>query len=268
VRVLLWSGGAVVALLIATAASLTLVHSLRGGTPKAPAVTISAVKPGTPSPSGVGASASAGATVRLAPSSASPPVAVLRRGVEVVADARTADSRWLRVVSAGGSPARGWIDAAELAPGNWQPLPVTTPESVVIGITTEFVPTATPTPTSAATPTSTATATPALPDLVPTSAHTGVSGTLVVTVADVGTGDVRGDLVVAVFDLPQTTVLGGFTLPGAALAAGQSVDVDTGYAMAGQAVVVVVNPNDTIAESDPTNNRLVVQPPATPTPGP
>jgi subtilase family serine protease len=120
-----------------------------------------------------------------------------------------------------------------------------------------------------------------LPDLVVGGSTVLEGNKLFVTVMNQGTGDANGDIVVAVFNADGTALLGGATLPNFSLPAGRSIDVATGYTVeSSQSLLLIVDPNGTLEESDNLNNRITVSievgggPPtpdpfaATPTPPP
>jgi len=80
-----------------------------------------------------------------------------------------------------------------------------------------------------------------------------------VTVVNEGKGVAHGDLVVAVFTSDGQTLLGGATLPAFELQPGRSIDVGTGYAVTeNQTLLLIVDPNGTIKETDDTNNRTTI----------
>jgi len=84
-------------------------------------------------------------------------------------------------------------------------------------------------------------------------------GLLFITVVNQGQGDAAGDLVVAVFNADGTALLAGATLPGFTLEGGRSIDIGTGYAVTqNQTLLLIVDPNGTIEETDNTNNRISV----------
>ena len=65
--------------------------------------------------------------------------------------------------------------------------------------------------------------------------------------------------VAAIFNPDASALLGGATVPGFTLPAGSSIDVSTGYVVVGsQTLLLVVDPNGDIEESDNTNNRITV----------
>jgi hypothetical protein len=144
---------------------------------------------------------------------------------------------------------------------------------VHIDVPTE-VPTRTPLPSEITPEPSPTEATPAatlLPDLVVDNTPTLTAGKLFVTVVNQGQGVMQGDLVVAVFNKDSTALLGGITVPNVTLEPGRSIDVGTGVAVSGdQTLLIIVDPNGTIAETDDTNNRVLINvqtgDPPTPTP--
>jgi subtilase family serine protease len=107
----------------------------------------------------------------------------------------------------------------------------------------------------------------ALPDLV--VGGTLVSGgTLVVTVTNQGKGALKNATIeVGVFDATGAQLLKSASVTTQNLSAGASIDVQTGYVtvVGPDQVLVIVDPNGKIKESDDTNNRLLVSFAATPT---
>jgi subtilase family serine protease len=74
-----------------------------------------------------------------------------------------------------------------------------------------------------------------------------------------GQGAAKGDVVVAVFNTDGTKLLAGATLPVFTLQPGRSIDVGTGYEITeNQTLLLIVDPNGEIAETDDTNNRVTV----------
>jgi subtilase family serine protease len=99
----------------------------------------------------------------------------------------------------------------------------------------------------------------ALPDLVIGTTPTLSEGKLFVTVVNQGTGTAKGDLVVAVFNVDGTKLLAGATLPAFSLEPGRSIDIGTGYEITKSVtLLLIVDPNGDIAETDDTNNRATV----------
>lgn len=203
-----------------------------------------------------------------APGTRTPVLGTLSVKSDVQIDGRTTDAKWMRVVFPpnNSSDLHGWIDAANLdIIGDPASLVVATAEPPVVVL----LPTEPPAVLTAIAlartprPSGTRTATPALkgvlPDLVIGSSSTVSGGKLFVTVINQGKGDMHGDLVVAVFNRDGTKLLGGATLPKFTLAAARSIDLATGYVVAeDQSLLLVVDPNGDIAETDHTNNRIIV----------
>jgi subtilase family serine protease len=100
-------------------------------------------------------------------------------------------------------------------------------------------------------------------------------GKLVITVTNQGLGPLTSATVaVSVFDLAGTGLLGSGSAGPLTLTPGASIDVKTNYAIPAGPVqlLVIVDPQGTIPETDDTNNRLSVaiggggaQPTKTPT---
>ena len=270
------AGLAVVALLGLTAATLVVADSVRGSASTArPTVVVSAetgtAGPGGRTTAGAGVSGTTKATsaVRSSPGTRTPVLGTLQAKSGVQIDGRTTDAKWMRIVFPPNNSAglHGWIDATNLdIIGDPASLVVATAEPPVV----VELPTAPPavltaialSQTALSSTTATVTPTPpggALPDLVIGSPPTVSGGKLFVTVINQGKGDMKGDLVVAVFNADGTKLLGGATLPKFTLAAGRSIDVGTGYALTeDQTLLLVVDPNGDIAETDDTNNRLTI----------
>jgi len=267
------AGFAVVALLGLVAAALVVADSVRtGGGSGVPTVVVesSNLTPGPTSRTalagGVVGAAREVTTVRESPGARTRPLGTLNKGDDVVIDGKTTDSKWYRVIFPPNSELHGWIDASQLSlTGDPTTLVVATAEPpVVVDI---------PTPTSSQltaaagrvspTPevTLTVNATPGglLPDLVIGTTPTVSNGKLFVTVVNQGQGDAVGDLVVAVFNSDETKLLAGATLPHFTLKPGRSIDVGTGYVVSGsETLLLIVDPNGEIAETDDTNNQVTI----------
>ena len=271
------AGLAVVVLLGVTAAVLVLIDSARGSNAETPKVIVdqstSTVGPTakTAEATGVHGTAKQIAAVRSAPGNNTPVLGTILQDADVVIDGRTTDDNWYRVIYPPGSELHGWIDADFLnVSGDVSTLAIATAEPpVVIEVPTQ-PPTRTPLPTTPEVTETPATPESTLPDLVVGDTPVISGGKLFITIVNQGTGGATGDLVVAVFNQDQTAIIGGTTLPGFTLAAGKSIDVGTGIEVSqDQTVLVIVDPNGTIAESDDTNNRALIRIAASgaPTPG-
>ncbi len=260
------AGLAVVALLGITAGALVVVDSATGGT-AAPKVVIepSTVTPGpvikTAEATGVHGTAKRTATVRSTPGTTGPPLGTIPIKTDVAIDGRTTDSKWYRIVFPPQSELHGWIEADELdVTGDPSSLVVATAEPPVV----VAVPTEPPRPTphvveESPTPTETPLPPPGPPDLVVGTTPVIEGGKLFVTIVNQGTGPAVGDLVVAVFSPDRSRLIGGVTLPATTIEAGRSLDVGTGIAVVGaQTLLVIVDPNGTIAETDDTNNQALI----------
>jgi hypothetical protein len=281
------AGLAVVGLLGLTAAVLVVADSVRGSNKAgAPTVVVAPAETTTAGPasrtataSGVSGTTKTTTAVRQAPGARTPVLGTLPAKSDVQIDGRTTDAKWMRIVFPPNSSLHGWIDATNLdLIGDPATLVVATAEPPVV----VDLPTQSPSVLTAIalsqTPqgTSTATATPtpggSLPDLVIGSPPTISGGKLFVTVINQGKGEMKGDLVVAVFNPDATKLLGGATLPKFTLAGGRSIDIGTGYVVTqDQSLLLVVDPNGEIAETDDTNNRVTVAiavGDASPTPNP
>lgn len=260
------AGLAVVVLLGVTAAVLVLIDSARGSNAQTPKVIVdqstATVGPTakTAEATGVHGMAKQITAVRSAPGNNTPVLGTILQDADVVIDGRTTDANWYRVIYPPGSELHGWIDADFLdVSGDATTLVVATAEPPVLIDIPTLPPTNTPVPV---TPVETETATPAPgeADLVVGDAPVVSGGKLFVTVVNQGTGAASGDLVVAVFNSDQTALLGGATVPGFTLDPGKSIDIATGMDVASeQTLLIIVDPNGTIAESDDTNNRALIR---------
>lgn len=269
------AGLAVVVLLGLTAATLVVVDSVRGSSGGgAPTVVVQAMGTTTTTPGPIAKTAAAGgvtgttnriAAVRQAPGARTPVMGTLDVGADVVIDGRSADTKWYRVIFPPDSELHGWVSAEFLdIVGDPSTLVVATAEPpVVVDLPTEppYALTAasqrTPTPDTSVTPTPTVD--DQLPDLVIGTTPTLVDGKLFVTVVNEGKGLAQGDLVVGVFTTDGSQLLAGATLPEFKLEAGRSIDVGTGYDVTeNQTLLLIVDPNGTIRETDDINNRTTV----------
>ena len=281
------AGLAVVALLGLTAGGLVIASSVRGTDASVPTVVVAPVETATPgaarktaAASGVSATTRGTTAVRQGPGTRAV-VGTLPAKSDVDIDGRTTDAKWLRIVFPPNSDLHGWIDATNLdVIGDPSALVVATAEpAVIVDVPTappsaNTVAASTATPGPAGTPGAAGTTTPGaakLPDLVVGTTPSLAGGKLFVSIVNQGQGDMHGDLVVAVFNADGTKLLGGATLPNFTLAAGRSIDVGTGYPVTqNQTLLLVVDPNGDIDETDNTNNRVTVAiavGDAVPTPG-
>ncbi len=277
------------ALLALTAGVLVVFDSVRGGSASGgPAVVVQSEGSATAGPAAKTASASgvsgvtkATTTVRGAPGQRTAALGNVPSKSTVEIDGRTTDTQWVRIIFPPNSELHGWIDASELTitgdpttlvvataePAPIVELPTEAPSARTAQAATQAAPVATP--TIALSPTSLA---GRLPDLVVGTTPVITGGKLFVTVVNQGQGDSKGDLVVAIFNSDSTKLLGGATLPNFSLAAGRSIDIGTGLAVTQtETLVIVVDPNGTIDETDNTNNRVsiaIAVGDATPTPNP
>jgi hypothetical protein len=259
------AGLAVVALLGLTAGALVAVDSARDNATVS-GVTIDPVTTATRGPiartavaSGVQGTTNTTTAVRLTPGSRGI-LGTLPRNTSVEIDGRSTDANWLRIVFPPRSELHGWVDAEQLdLEGDRALLAIVAEEPpVVVDVPTQIPPELTP--EVSATPSPEGSATPdGLPDLVIGTTATLADGKLFVSVVNQGSGDATGDLVVAVFNADQTALIGGATVPGFTLEAGRSIDVGTGYEVIGsQTLLLIVDPNGDIEESDNTNNQISI----------
>jgi subtilase family serine protease len=115
------------------------------------------------------------------------------------------------------------------------------------------------TPEATEDPDGTATPDTGMPDLVVGETPVLSEGQLFVTVVNQGTGTATADLVVAIFTMDGSQLLGGATLPGFTLEPGASIDIGTGYAVTEtQTLLLIVDPNGDVEESDNTNNQITI----------
>lgn len=266
------AGLAVVALLGLTAAVLVVADAVKGDSGGTPTAVVEPALTTTPGPtqktavaSGVVGTTKGTTTVRSAPGERAVGLGTIASKVDVVIDGRTTDTKWFRIIYPPNSELHGWIDAEDLTiTGDPTSLVVATAEPA------PFVelPTAPPqnTPVPSATPdltlTPATTGTPGaggLPDLVIGTPPNVSGGKLFVTVINQGKGLFKGNLVVAVFNADRTALLGGATLPNFTLQPGRSIDVGTGYVVdESETLVLVVDPNGEVDETDNTNNSVSV----------
>jgi uncharacterized protein YraI len=272
------AGLCVVGLLGLTAGLLVAFDSLRSGSSESagePTVVVAPSGSTTPGPisktaaaSGVTGTTTRAVTVRLAPGEGSPVLGTVPSRTDFVIDGRTTDANWFRVIFPPNSDLHGWVDAEDLdligdpetlvvataEPPVIVPLP-TDPPAVLTAIADEQTALANATTTATPTPTPGA----KLPDLVVGTSPVVSGSRLFVTVVNQGSGDASGDLVVAIFNADETSLIGGATLPNFTLPAGRSIDVGTGYVVStNQVLVLVVDPAGTIDELDNFNNRITV----------
>lgn len=270
------AGLAVVVLLGLTAATLVVADSVRGGKNAgvptvviAPAETTTAsAMSRTATASGVNGTTKGTTAVRSAPGTRTPVLGQLQGKVDVAIDGRTTDSKWMRILFPPNNSEglHGWIEATLLdIIGDPASLVVATAEPPVVvdlpteppAVLTAIALSQTPQPTGSPTPTSTPVG-GILPDLA-IDGTTVSNGKLFITVVNQGKGEMKGDLVVAVFNADGTKLLGGATLPRFTLAPGRSIDIGTGYAITqDQTLFLVVDPNGQIAESNDSNNSRTV----------
>ncbi|HUS83018.1 MAG TPA: SH3 domain-containing protein, partial [Dehalococcoidia bacterium] len=201
--------------------------------------------------------------VRTGPSNRYSAIGSLRRGAEVRIVGQSDDSEWLQIEYPARSNLHGWVIAGSLeVQGDLAEVPVATPDTMPMAEIPTYEAAATLPPLATPDITVTPTSTPAttLPDLAVGGSL--VSGSvLVVTVTNQGSGELAAAAIeVAVYDTAGAQQLDSTTLAVEALAAGASIDVKTGYVPFGgpDEVLVIVDPNGKISESDDTNNRLIV----------
>jgi uncharacterized protein YraI len=231
----------------------------------APTTTRTPTQPATASTDSSSGKATSTINVRSGPGNGYEALGLLRKGSQAKIIGRSDDGEWLLIEYPAHSNLHGWVIASSMETGlDLATLPVATPESLPMAIVPTYPPDITVVPEETAEATATAVITttpaPALPDLV--VGGTLVSGgTLVVTVTNQGTGAlVSAPIEVAIYDAAGEQLLKSASLAAQNLNAGASIDVQTNYiAVVGPTeVLVIVDPNGKVTESDDTNNRLIV----------
>jgi hypothetical protein len=212
---------------------------------------------------GLTGKAKATINVRSDPGNEFQALGVLRKDTEVQIVAKSADGKWLQIIYPPRSSLRGWVLAESLdVTGDMSGLGIATPEQIPAPVVpTSAISTQPPiTPMLTPTPMTTVTPLPQPPDLV-ISGTLISGGKLVATVTNQGPGPVTGAAInVSVYDLAGTRVLGTGGSGPLTLKPGASIDVPTNYAIpAGQVqLLLIVDPQGAIPETDDTNNRLTV----------
>jgi hypothetical protein len=209
---------------------------------------------------GITGKATSTLNVRSGPGNGYSVLGLLLKNAEVNITGRSDDGEWLQVEYPIHSNLHGWLMADSLdVKGDSTALPIATPEAIPLAEapTYEARPTVeeeTPVPEANATPTP-----GALPDLV-ISDWLVSANVLVVTVTNQGSGVLPMTAIeVSVFDSTGTTLLNGTTSAPIALNPGASIDIRTGFSTLGAGeVVVIVDPNGKIPESNNKNNRRTV----------
>jgi hypothetical protein len=264
--------GAVVALLALTAGVLVLIDSARGDTADGPSVQVDPKGTATTGPVeetavalGVTGRTRRAAAVRERPGNGARAAGTLQRGTIVTIDGRTDEDGWYRIIFPPNSEFHGWLNGDDLdISGDLATLSVVAPDPpIVVDLPTQYIPVDTPTPEVPidGTPTPDITLTPdaTLPDLVVGTPPVLTDSELFITVINQGAGEFSGDLVVAIFNVDGTALLGGSTLPGFTLPPGSSIDVGTGYAVTeDQSMLLIVDPNGDIEEVENANNSVTV----------
>jgi hypothetical protein len=266
------AGLAVVALLGLAAAVLIIIDSAQGESESGPRVGIEPRETQTPGPvartavaRGVVGRTNTTTAVRRAPGQLVV-LGTIPRNTDVTIDGQSEGGNWLRIIFPPNSELHGWVEVESVdITGDLNVLAVVTPEPiVVVDLPTtdpnlELTPADTPAPDETEDPDATETPDSGLPDLVVGTTPVLTDGTLFITVVNQGTGIAEGDFVVAIFDVDGTQLLGGATLSDFSLGAGLSIDIGTGYAVTeNQSLLLVVDPNGEIEESDNTNNQITV----------
>lgn len=264
------AGVAVVALLGLTAGVLVVIDSARDSSASEPQVVVEP-KTATPGPRsktataiGISGRTNGVTAVHFSPGRTQV-LGTLQANRDVQIDGRTSDDGWLRIIFPPNSELHGWVAADSLdITGDLLTLAVATAEPPIqVELPTEPASRFTPQPEEtiaeeSATPEGTPTP-GGPPDLVVGTTPIISNGQLFVTVVNQGAGTMTGDLVVAIFNPDGTALLGGATLPAFTLEPGSSIDVGTGYQVTTNvSLLLVVDPNGDIEETDNTNNQIVV----------
>lgn len=273
------AGLSVVLLLALAAGVLVLFDSLQGDSDAAGEPTVVVAPAGsvtagpvlrTATASGVLGVTNRAASVRTAPGNRAPILGTIPSGSDVEIDGRTTDAGWFRIIFPPNSELHGWVDAEDVdVTGDVSALIEATAEpAVIVALPTdppEVLTAIAEEQTAAASITEVPLETPTpvpgteLADLVVGESPVLTAGQLYITVVNQGSGDATGDLVVAVFNADGTALLAGATLPSFTLPAGRSIDVGTGYQVTSdQTLMVVVDPNGDIEESENLNNQITI----------
>jgi len=209
--------------------------------------------------------------VRSGPGNNYSALGMLPRGSEIRITGQDDEGEWLQIEYPIHSDLHGWVILSSLeVQGDLADAPIATPEALPLAdVPTSEAAETTPELTPAVTPTETSTPAPALPDLA-VSGSLVSGGILVVTITNQGTGALpTTPLDLSIFDVSGSPALNSITSSVSGLAPGASIDIRTGYVPFGgpPQVLVIVDPNGKIAETDDTNNRLTVtlSPGVTPT---
>jgi uncharacterized protein YraI len=222
----------------------------------------------TPTTAGVTGKATAATSVRSGPGSNYQALGTIPRDKEVEIIGTSEDGEWLEVYFLPPSKLTGWVSSALLeVEGDLSGIPVSTPEAFAVPeVPTTEAPVSQPTeaptesvPTDTPEPSPSATVPPEMPDLVISGAPVQET-TLIITVTNQGGGELEQRLVqIGVFDARDSRLLRTVNAGPFTLAPGQSIDIPTGYDIRGgpARLLVIVDPQGQIEESDDTNNRLI-----------
>jgi hypothetical protein len=222
----------------------------------------------TPTSAEVTGKATATTSVRSGPGSNYQALGTIPRDKEVEIIGTSEDGEWLEVYFLPPSSLRGWVSSALLeVEGDLARVPVATPAAFVVPDVPTVEPPAVeptavpevPTPSASAEASPTATALPEKPDLVISGAPVRET-TLIITVTNQGGGELKQRVIqIGVFDARDSRLLRTVNSGPFTLVPGQSIDVPTGYDIRGgpARLLVIVDPQGQIEESDDTNNRLI-----------
>lgn len=202
--------------------------------------------------------------VRAGPGERYPFLGTLRSGAPVRITGRNEDGTWVQIVFPPGSLQRGWIEASAVEiQGDLSAVPIATPEALelpevptpafsetetVTPEGTEVVETVTPTPS----------ATPGFEgepaDLVVGIPVSVISGQVVVTAINQGSGEYRGSLSVDIYDQTGQTLLASSTAGIVALQPGARLNVPVPFTFGPEPQQVVVVLVTDQPEADLSNN--------------
>lgn len=265
--------GLVAVLLIAAIAVVLLAPADGEGggsaSPEARGTPRTTATPGDETPSeGVVARIVNVADVRAGPGDRYPFLGTLRSGAPVEIVGRNEEGTWVQIVFPPNSLQRGWIavGAAEIQ-GDLTSVAIATPTALEL----PEVPTPAFSETETATPEATATVEAETPEATPTPQFTGeppdvvvgipvsvISGQVVVTAINQGSGEYRGGISVEIYDATGETLLASGSAGLIALGPGAGIDIPVAYSLGAepQDVIVVIVTDQ--PEADLANNSATV----------
>lgn len=265
---LVLGGLGLVAVLLVAAVAVVLLTPGDDGGERASASTPRRTLTGTPAEStpteGVIARILDVVDVRAGPGERYPFLGTLRSGSPVRITGRNEDGTWVQIVFPPGSLQRGWIQASAVEiQGDLAAVPIATPEALELPEV--------PTPAFSETETATPEATEAVETVTPTPSATPefegeqadlvvgipvsvISGQVVVTAINQGSGEYRGSLSVDIYDETGQTLLASTSAGIVALGPGARFDVPVPFTFGSepqQVVIVIVSDQP---ETDLSNN--------------